>query len=48
MKKQKFQIGNKIVEGLIHGISDDYRLKVQIDKQIKYFNNGQIKLITEL
>ena len=47
-KKQKFQIGNKIVEGLIHGISDDYRLKVRIDKQIKYFNNGQIKLITEL
>ena len=47
-KKQKFQIDNKVFEGLILGISDDYRLKVQIHKQIKYFDNGQIKLITEL
>ena len=45
-KKQKFQIGNKVVEGSVLGISDDYRLKVQIDKQTKYFDNGQIKLIT--
>ena len=47
-KKQKFQIDNKVFEGLILGISDDYRLKVQIDKHIKYFDNGQIKLITQL
>ena len=47
-KKQKFQIGNKVIEGSVLGISDDYRLKVQIDKQTKYFDNGQIKLITQL
>ena len=47
-KKQKFEIGNKVVEGSVLGISDDYRLKVQIDKQTKYFDNGQIKLITQL
>ena len=47
-KKQKFQIDNKIVEGFIFGISDDYRLKVMIEKQIKYFDNGQIKSITQL
>ena len=47
-KKQKFQIGNKVVEGSVLGISDDYKLKVQIDKQTKYFDNGQIKLITQL
>ena len=47
-KKQKFQIDNKIVEGFILGISDDYRLKVMIEKQIKHFDNGQIKLITQL
>ena len=47
-KKQKFQIDNKIVEGYIFGISDDYRLKVMIEKQIKHFDNGQIKSITQL
>ena len=47
-KKQKFQIGNKVVEGSVLGISDEYKLKVQIDKQTKYFDNGQIKLITQL
>ena len=47
-KKQNFQIGNKVVQGSVLGISDDYRLKVQIDKQTKYFDNGQIKLITQL
>ena len=47
-KKQKFQISNKVVEGSVLGISDDYKLKVQIDKQTKYFDNGQIKLITQL
>ena len=42
------QIDNKIVEGYIFGISDDYRLKVMIEKQIKHFDNGQIKSITQL
>ena len=46
-KKQKFQIDNKVVEGFILGISDDYRLTVRIEKQIKHFDNGQIKLINQ-
>ena len=44
-EKRKFTIGEKVVEGIILGITDNYMLNVELDKKVKHFDNGQIKLI---
>ena len=44
-EKKKFAIGEKVVEGKILGITDNYMLNIEFDKQVKHFDNGQIKLI---
>lgn len=44
-EKRKFVIRKKVVEGIILGITNNYMLNVELGKEIKQFNNGQIKLI---
>ena len=44
-EKRKFVIGEKVVEGIILGITDNYMLNVELDKQVKHYDSGQIKLI---
>ena len=44
-EKKKFAIGKKVVEGIILGITDNYMLNIELDKQVKHYDNGQIKLI---
>ena len=44
-EKKKFAIGEKVVQGIILGITDNYMLNVEFDKQVKHYDNGQIKLI---
>ena len=44
-EKKKFAIGEKVVEGIILGITDNYMLNIELDKQVEHYDNGQIKLI---
>ena len=44
-EKRKFTIEKKVVEGIILGITDNYMLNVELDKQVKHYDSGQIKLI---
>ena len=44
-EKRKFAIEEKVVEGIILGITDNYMLSVELDNQVKHYDNEQIKLI---
>ena len=51
-KIEGFDLGNsplavtkKVVEGKILGITENYMLSVELDNQVKHYDNGQIKLI---
>ena len=44
-EKRKFVIGEKVVEGIILGITDNYMLSVESDNQVKHYDKEQIKLI---
>ena len=44
-EKKKFAIGEKVVEGKILGITDNYMLSVELDNQVKHYDKEQIKLI---
>ena len=44
-EKRKFAVGEKVVEGIILGITENYMLSVEFKKQVKHYDNGQIKLI---
>ena len=44
-EKRKFAIEEKVVEGIILGITDNYMLSVESDNQVKHYDKEQIKLI---
>ena len=44
-EKRKFTIEEKVVEGIILGITDNYMLSVESDNQVKHYDKEQIKLI---
>ena len=44
-EKRKFAIGEKVFQGIILGITENYMLIVELDNQVKHYDNEQIKLI---